>query len=169
MYKRILVPVDGSATAKRGIEEAIRMAKLMDGTVTFFYAIDDQSVTIALQSSIAFVDNWRQSLKEQGESILASAKAMATAAGVRSATILSEDFSDPVAARVVGEARFMNADLIVMGTHGRRGLKRMLLGSSAEAVLRDAPVPVLLVRDLGRDEPGKTAAVEAEMTVHAVG
>lgn len=147
MYKRILVPVDGSATAERGIAEAIRMAKLMDGVLCFYHAVDDQSVSIGLQSSVAFVDNWQQSLKESGERILRDAKEKASAAGVRCETTLSEDFSDPVAKRVTDEARRCRADLIVMGTHGRRGLKRMLLGSSAEAVLRDSPVPVLLVRD----------------------
>lgn len=159
MYQRILVPVDGSTTADRGIEEAVRMAKLMGGTLHFYHAIDDQSVSIALQSSVAFVDNWQQSLREEGHRILDEAKAAATAAGVPCEIVLSEDFSAPVTKRVVDEAHRIRAELIVMGTHGRRGIKRLLMGSGAEAILRESPVPVLLVHDRD-DDPSRKASTD---------
>lgn len=159
MYKRILVPVDGSATANHGIDEAIRMAKLMGGTLFFFHAIDDQSVSIALQSSVAFVENWQQALREDGNRILKDAQDAAIAAVIPCEIALSEDMSHPVAKRVVDEALRTKAELIVMGTHGRRGLKRLLMGSSAEAVLRDSPVPVLLVHQ-GENRPSGEASTD---------
>lgn len=146
MYQRILVPVDGSATAQCGVEEAIRMARTTGGTLRFFHAIDDQSFSIAMQSSIAYIDNWRAELKAEGTAVLEAALDLAKAAGVPGESTLSDDFSIPVHERVVLEARRWPADLLVIGTHGRRGIRRLFLGSSAEAILRQSPVPVLLVR-----------------------
>jgi len=78
--------------------------------------------------------------------ILDQARTRATAAELPVETVLYDDLGLPVEERIVMAARDWPADLIVMGTHGRRGVTRAMLGSSAEAVLRTSPVPVLLVR-----------------------
>lgn len=82
--------------------------------------------------------------------------------GVPSDTALSADFAVPVSQRVVAEARRCAADLIVIGTHGRRGMKRLLLGSSAESVLRESAIPVLLVRNAAPPGTDTQAAQCAE-------
>jgi nucleotide-binding universal stress UspA family protein len=74
----------------------------------------------------------------------------ARAAGARPQTVLVEDFGGRVADAIVKQAKRWRADLIVMGTHGRRGVKRALLGSDADLVVRYSPVPVLLIPASGR-------------------
>jgi nucleotide-binding universal stress UspA family protein len=86
------------------------------------------------------------SLREGGRRILAKAQAVAKKAGIQAKTILRERVGGPAADAIVPEARKQGADLIVIGTHGRRGVRRLVLGSDAELVVRSSPVPVLLVR-----------------------
>ena len=85
-------------------------------------------------------------LIDAGAKILAEAKARVEASGVTVDTFLSESFGSRVCDFVVEQAKLWNADLIVIGTHGRRGVRRLYSGSDAEQIVRTAPVPVLLVR-----------------------
>ena len=85
-------------------------------------------------------------LREGGKRVLAKAKAAAQKAGVPATTVLRDGLG-PAAYPIVREAKKLGADLIVLGTHGRRGVRRMVLGSDAEQVVRTSPVPVLLVRE----------------------
>jgi nucleotide-binding universal stress UspA family protein len=85
-------------------------------------------------------------LREGGKRVLAKAKAVAQKNRLSAKTILREMLSGPAAYPIVREARKVGADLIVLGTHGRRGVRRLMLGSDAEQVVRTASVPVLLVR-----------------------
>jgi len=85
-------------------------------------------------------------VEESGRSILDESVATVRAAGVDCDSVMSSTFEGRVCERVVTAARDWNAELIVIGTHGRRGAGRLLLGSDAEQILRLAPVPVLLVR-----------------------
>ena len=78
--------------------------------------------------------------------MLEEARTRAAAAELQVETVLYDDLGLPVEERILTAAQNWPADLIVMGTHGRRGVKRAMLGSSAEAVLRASPIPVLLVR-----------------------
>ncbi len=88
-------------------------------------------------------------LVDVGAQILAAAKARVEANGLAVETFLSESFGSRVCDVVVEQATLWNADLIVIGTHGRRGVRRLLIGSDAEQIVRTAPVPVLLVRPHG--------------------
>ncbi len=88
-------------------------------------------------------------LREAGQKVLAEGERVAKAAGMRVETKLFESYGDPLADLVAKEAVDWPADLIVIGTHGRRGLRRALLGSDAEQVARHATVPVLLLRPRG--------------------
>ena len=86
------------------------------------------------------------SLRAAGAAVIEAGRARVAAAGVNVETVLHESLEGPVPDLVIADARSWNADLIVLGTHGRRGMRRMVLGSSAEQLVRAAPVPVLLVR-----------------------
>jgi len=143
MYKRILVPIDGSATSMRGLDEAIKLAKLSDGSIHLVHALD-QFVFVGTGETYTVDVFGRQ--KEAGERILGQGKERVASGGVPVTTFLSEPLPGRVCDVVVDQARASGADLIVIGTHGRRGIGRLLMGSDAEQVLRIAPVPVLLIR-----------------------
>jgi nucleotide-binding universal stress UspA family protein len=146
MYQRILVPVDGSTTSNRGLDEAIRIAKLTHGRLRLFHVIDDLSFALALGSESGYAEDLLKSLRGEGMKILDAAQATAQAAGVDVDTRLCDNCPGSVQEKVAAETLDWRADLIVLGTHGRRGAARLLLGSGAERILRCAPVPVLLVR-----------------------
>ena len=141
-YQRILVAVDGSATSMRGLEEAIRVAKLTGGSLHLVHALD-QVVFLGLD---AYHTDVFGALRKTGAEVIEKMKARALAAGVEVTTYLSDVLPGRVCEVVIEQAKASGADLIVLGTHGRRGLGRMLMGSDAEQILRVAPAPVLLVR-----------------------
>ena len=144
-YRRILVAVDGSATSMKGLREAIRLAK--DGRTQLFlvHVVNEFYAFASLDGYSPGVD-LVPALREGGRRILAKAKALADKEGIRAKTLMRETLGGPAAETIVRDARKQRADLIVLGTHGRRGLRRLVLGSDAEAVVRTSPVPVLLVR-----------------------
>ncbi|MES2227220.1 MAG: universal stress protein [Burkholderiaceae bacterium] len=146
MYQRILVPVDGSPPSNRGLAEAIEIAKLTGGRLRLVSVVDMFVVAMGVGVEAGYPGDLVPMMREGGHKILAVARAQAEAAGVGVDTVLREDFAVRVCEVVVAEATAWPADLIVIGTHGRRGVGRLLLGSDAEQILRLAPVPVLLVR-----------------------
>jgi nucleotide-binding universal stress UspA family protein len=99
-----------------------------------------------------------QSLREDGEQLVSRAKTLAAAHGIEAEGVVVETLGQRVADRILSEARDWQADLIVMGTHGRRGFRHLVLGSDAEAVLHDAPAPVLLVRAAASDQDSSEAS-----------
>jgi nucleotide-binding universal stress UspA family protein len=143
MYQRILVPVDGSATSNCGIDEAIRLAKMAGGRLRLVHVVDGLVLSTGLELASCDVIGI---LTEAGAETLSAAKAKVEASGIAVDTFLSEAFNERVCDVVVAQARQWNADLIVIGTHGRRGVGRLLIGSDAEQIVRAAPVPVLVVR-----------------------
>ena len=145
MYEKILVPVDGSATSDLGLAEAIKLARLTGARLVLLHAIDTVAVA-AIPDAAAAAARLFDAMRENGEQILARAGAVAANGGVGAESVLLDTLSGRVSDLVVEEARKRAADLIVMGTHGRRGVGRVLLGSDAEQVVRNASVPVLLVR-----------------------
>ena len=146
MYQRILVPVDGSATSQKGVSEAIALAKLTGGRIRLVHVVDELSIAMSADAFAGYSGAVLPLLREGGEQILAQARERVDTAGVPVDTSLHEVFAGRVSDLVAQEASAWAADLIVIGTHGRRGLGRMVLGSDAEQILRVAPVPVLLVR-----------------------
>jgi nucleotide-binding universal stress UspA family protein len=146
-YRRILVAVDGSAASNKGLREALRLAKAQRARLSILHVVDEFQAFAAMDGMAAAPGfDLVPMLREGGERILARARAVADKAGVRARTVLRERIGGPAADRIVREARRQKADLIVLGTHGRRGVRRMVLGSDAEQVVRTASVPVLLVR-----------------------
>jgi nucleotide-binding universal stress UspA family protein len=109
------------------------------------HVIDDYPMLVQMSSMSAFEDLKRARLR-LGEDVLASARSKAEEAGVQVDTVLREVVHARAADVIVEEAGKAHCDLIVMGTHGRRGVSRLTLGSEADLVIRTSPVPVLLVR-----------------------
>ncbi|HET6492874.1 MAG TPA: universal stress protein [Burkholderiales bacterium] len=150
MYKRILVPIDGSRTSTHGLKEALQLANDSKARMKLLHVVDQSVLALTPEMSAA---NIVDSLITAGEKTLKGARALAARQGVKVETAMPESLSGRVADVILDEARKWRADLIVMGTHGRRGISHMLLGSDAEAVVRSSPVPVLLVR--GKNETRK--------------
>ena len=146
MYQKILVPVDGSPTSLAGLQEAIALARVMGSTIKVLHVVDEISFMTSFESSMALTAEVFETLKKAGQDVLQEVETRVRAAGVAVETELYESYSGRVSDLVIAKAREWGAQLIVLGTHGRRGVGRMLLGSDAEQVLRQSPVPVLLVR-----------------------
>jgi nucleotide-binding universal stress UspA family protein len=145
MYRRILVPVDGSDTAKRGLEEAIKLAEALESELRIIHIVDDSALALNPEAGVAAAP-LVEDFAENGRQILEEARALATARGAVAGIVLHENFTGRVADLIVDEAKKWGADLIVMGTHGRRGIRRAVIGSDAQGVVQGAMVPVLLVR-----------------------
>jgi nucleotide-binding universal stress UspA family protein len=162
MYKHILVAVDGSPTSNLALQEAARMAP-GDACIRVVTVVENPVWTLPLEAGVIYdVDLMHHSLLKAGQGILARAKAQLEGKGMEVRTHLIDlceiaGFNIPKA--ILQEAEDWPADVIVIGTHGRRGVSRLLMGSVADAVLRAATRPVLLVRAPGsadnlRVEPG---------------
>jgi nucleotide-binding universal stress UspA family protein len=145
LYKNILVPVDGSAASLGGLAEAIRLAKLSGGVLRLVHVVDelvmvDPEVPIYYQAMLA-------TLRENGQAVLKKAEAFVAGQAIPVEGVVLETMGGRAADLILEQSRQWPADVIVMGTHGRRGLRRLVLGSDAELVLRSSAVPVLMVRD----------------------
>jgi nucleotide-binding universal stress UspA family protein len=146
MYQRILVPYDGSDTSTLGLQEAIQLAKLTGATLLLTHVVNDLAYVTGFEAPGTYTADLIPLMTKAGEEILARGQALATAAGIQTETALIQGLAMRVSESVAEQATAWHADLIVLGTHGRKGVGRMLLGSDAEQILRIAPVPVLLVR-----------------------
>ena len=149
MFQNILVAIDGSSTSNRGLKTAIELAADQNATLQIVHVVDALAVTPPLEGAAIpgdYLDRMIETLRENGRRILAKAEAQAVGRGVTCKTVLVESVGRAVAHAVLTQARKQHADVIVLGTHGRRGLSRALMGSDAEMVLRETRVPVLLVR-----------------------
>lgn len=143
MYQRILMPTDGSACAMHAISEGLGLAKQLGAEVTFLYALENPLTTgTATPESLPYSAQLWEDLKQTADEALCDAVAAAEALGVR-ATAKRVDNQSPVAA-ILGVAE--EHDLVVMGTHGRRGFNRWMFGSVAEGALRRATKPFLLIK-----------------------
>jgi nucleotide-binding universal stress UspA family protein len=143
MYKRILVPVDGSETSTKALVAALQLAREGGGRVRLMHELDAMAFLTGYEYSVDLLTVAR----EFAQKVLDDGLAMAQSAGVPADSKLLDVPGGRLGEVVAEEARSWEADLVVVGTHGRRGVGRVLLGSGAEEVLRMAPVPVLAVRN----------------------
>lgn len=148
-YKRILVPVDGSPTAAKGMMEAIKIAKEGRAKLLLLHVVEEYSAFAVPEAGVN-IGPILDSMRQAGKSTLVRIARSAERAGAQPQSVLVENFGGRVADTIVEQAKRLRADLIVMGTHGRRGVNRVLLGSDADVVVRYSPVPVLLVPARGR-------------------
>ncbi|MFM0642772.1 universal stress protein [Paraburkholderia bryophila] len=144
MYTRILVAVDGSNTSRRAFEAALALAKSNGAVLQPFYVVENTPLYFEAPGYDPSI--LRNRLVEEGKELGAEfAKAMLEQ-GVKGELVVGEASSlDDVSGTVLKAAAAFNADLLVMGTHGRRGVQRMILGSVAERCVRQASLPVLLI------------------------
>ena len=145
MYDKILVPVDGSGAANRGLREAISLVKAHGGVIRLVHVVNELVLDYSYGSGL-YANTVVDSLRAIGKQILDEAESQARQAGLTPERVMVETIGGPAATALVAEAQKWGAELIIMGTHGRRGLRRLALGSDAELVLRSASAPVLLVR-----------------------
>jgi nucleotide-binding universal stress UspA family protein len=145
MYRRILVPVDGSATSKLGLRHALGLAKDQHARIRVMNVLDDLALAPMLDGYPVDITMLIDSMKASGDKALDEAIRLAQKAGVNAERAMVEGRGHLVSDTILADAKKFRADVIVMGTHGRRGLNRLLMGSDAERVLRESHVPVLLI------------------------
>lgn len=146
MFKKILVPVDGSPASNLGLNEAIKLAKDQGAKLRLFHLVDEYVAVSSMDGVTVDTGDLLDALRQTGKKIVAKAEAQARRHGLTPESVMLESFGGRAADFIVQQAKKWGADLIVLGTHGRRGVKRLVMGSDAEQVIRTTPVPVLLVR-----------------------
>lgn len=144
MYSHILVPIDSTELSKKAVQTAAAMAKQFDSKITLFHAAPSEVWHMYAESvaySGQYLETFRDEMKRNAESLLSEA---AKTISVK----VSTDYvhSDNPADAVVSAAKRLNCDLIVMASHGHKGIKGLLLGSETHKVLTHTNLPVLVVR-----------------------
>lgn len=150
MFKRIMVPVDGSRTSSLGLDKAIRLARDQGALLCLVHVVDQRALTQSIGMSSYGIEQLFETLSSGGKKILARAEARARLQKIRVKTVLIDNSMRNVADVIVAQSKKLKADLIVLGTHGRRGLSRLVMGSDAEGVVRNTTVPVMLIRSKAR-------------------
>ena len=153
MYQRILVPVDGSETANKALVAALQMARESSGRVRLVHVVEELAYLTGYEQYGGYSGELVSAMREAGNKVLDDALSIARSAGVQADSRLYDKLGERLAEVVAEAADDWKADLVVVGTHGRRGLGRMLLGSGAEQILRLARVPVLVIRSGATDSP----------------
>ncbi len=141
-FQKILVPVDGSSTSNKALDYALKLAKEDHSQVRALHAIDELSYL----SSYEYSGELMATARKNGTQVLQNAVLAAQALNVPTDTRLVDLPGQRLGQTVADEAASWGADLVVVGTHGRRGVGRVLLGSGAEQIVRMSPVAVLTVR-----------------------
>ena len=138
MYDRILVPTDGSPSMQPVVDHALELASVHDATVHGLYVVDTGNfATLPVETTW---DGVTDMLRQEGEQAVSEFEEMAGDTPVETAIREGNPSGE-----IVAYAREHDCDAVVMGTHGRGGIDRLLLGSVAERVIRAAPVPVVTV------------------------
>ncbi|WP_226013449.1 universal stress protein [Halomicrobium salinisoli] len=154
MYDTILVPTDGSEPADAAIEMALALADRFDASLRAINVVEFARLSKEVEGGTS------RRITELAEPILASITERAADRGVSVSTDIVET-TDAVHRAIVDDADDHDADLVVMGTHGRTGLDRIALGSVTERTLRVSPVPVLTVSDDASADPGLDSVLVA--------
>ncbi|WP_018150032.1 universal stress protein [Leeia oryzae] len=145
MYQRIFVPVDESQTSGVALTEAIRFAQDQHAIIRLVHVVD---LAQFFWGGAEFIDTseLQQNLINAGQKVLAEAEARVKDAGINVDSQLHQTYGERIARVITDDAKAWNADIVVMGTHGKRGFDHLLLGSVAEGVMRMATTPILMIR-----------------------
>lgn len=147
MYQRILIATDGSALSKKAVNSGIQLAALTGAQVVALKVIPRYPVSYfegGMAASVRDVAKVEKQWAEGAQTVVEGVKASAEAQGVKAKAVTTK--SDLIAEAIIATAKKHKCDLIVMASHGRRGLKRLLLGSETSHVLTHSHVPVLVLR-----------------------
>lgn len=139
MYKHILIATDGSELAQKGVDHGLQLARDLGSAVKVISVAD----TYPLQSA-ATRDSWNEAQKNHADAAFNAARAAADRLGVKIDVVFASDHSPAEA--IVDTAKKLGCDLVVMASHGRRGVSRLLLGSQTAEVVHSSTIPVLVVR-----------------------
>ena len=144
MYNRILVAIDGSDTSNLALKEAITLAKDQRSTLRLFHVVDLTMTYSSVQAP--HMPEHQDALQAEGQKVIADASTLVRKEAIQCDSKCIATFDKHIYESIAEEAKRWPADLIVIGTHGRRGIRRLLLGSVAEGLARIASKPVLLIR-----------------------
>jgi len=148
MYKRILVPVDGSETANRALRTAVALAAEQSAALHVVHVSEETPLYVSMDTLPYPPADLMEALHKEGEGILAEAVATARNQNIQAdgKLLVIDGPGRGISEAIEQQAEHWNADLIAIGTHGRRGFRRLLLGSVAENLIRFSTKPVLLIR-----------------------
>jgi nucleotide-binding universal stress UspA family protein len=146
MYKRILAAVDGSRGARLALNEALKIAKASGGEIVAVFVVEHAPQLVDVGAVYMPERGADAALVDAATAALDEARELFREQGVNGVARAVDAYGDKIAEVLSRTADECEADLIVMGTQGRHGFRRVLLGSVAEALLRTAQMPVLLVR-----------------------
>jgi nucleotide-binding universal stress UspA family protein len=143
---QLLVPVDGSQTSVKALEAAIELARLNVARLRLLYVIDELDYVNGFETAKAYCQETLPRMRTDGERLLAQMRSLADMKGVVCDSVLLASGPGRLCDVVAEQAGQVHADMIVLGSHGRRGLDRVLMGSDAEQIVRHSTVPVLVVK-----------------------
>ena len=147
MYKRIAVAVDGSETSTAALNEAVKLGNVMKSTLLLLYVCEEMPIVWNTDGMTPFpLEELTKAFIDAGNKLLRQDKVSVAESGLKVETKLVENYNGRIGAVISQEAEKWLADLLVVGTHGRKGINHLLMGSVAEGVMRSAKMPVLLVR-----------------------
>ena len=144
MYKRILVPIDGSRASTQGLREALRLAKDQKAKLRIVHIVDEAALAQypeAIDATGQILDTFISG----GKKTLKNAMALAKRQGIDAECVLHEKLLGSLSDLILKEAKEWKSDIIVLGTHASTGIKHLLLGSNAEDIVRSSRIPVLIV------------------------
>jgi nucleotide-binding universal stress UspA family protein len=141
MFKKILIPIDHSPFSERALEEGLALAKALKAKAVVLHVLETPVLLYGAGDAVAYQTELYDDLRKEANALLAKVRKIAGQAGVEVQTLLCES---PRPADTIADMQD-NYDLIVMGTHGRKGVARWLIGSVAEGVLRRASKPCLVI------------------------
>ena len=144
MYKRILVPTDGSERSVKAVEGAARFAKPIGATLVVMTVVEPYSYTNLAEYRPEPIEQYDERVTAEAEERLADAKEIADRIGVENRTVMTKSFSPAEA--IIEQAEKNGCDLIVMASHGRKGIAAVLLGSETQKVLTHSHFPVMVYR-----------------------
>jgi nucleotide-binding universal stress UspA family protein len=162
MFKKILVTVDGSDVSRRGLLEAIALAANQQATLYVLNVVEGMPTAWSNYVDNQFrprrIELLLQGLRASAQRVVDEAHADARNHGLSAETLLVDARGRSFAEVVLEEAHRVGADLVVLGTHGRDGMERLVKGSDAESLLRRANVPMLIVREPQATQGGRAAS-----------
>ena len=145
MYKNVLIATDGSDFARRAVEHGLALAKALNARATAVTVTEPWVEVLSGEAALAFpVEEYEREMTAKAAQALSSVSDLATSIGITCGTIHVRD--QHPAEGIIAAAKERGCDLIVMASHGRRGLQRLLYGSQTHRVLTQATIPVLVCR-----------------------
>ena len=147
MYKRILVPTDGSPLSKKAVRSAVQLASSLGAELVALNVVPRYPMSYFEGGANVSADEVARVEKQwalQGQELANAVRKEAEGAGVKAKAVTAQ--SDLVAEAILAAARKHRCDLLVMASHGRKGIKRLLLGSETQNVLTQGAIPVLVLR-----------------------